>query len=180
MKPAPARTRTKSRSPPGEKKDASLTLVPSGSISGRVLDATGEPMAGLPIEADGSWAGTQSVVTDDEGHYRLSGLRPGKYRVGVAPEQIPMPPEKRSDGTQEVHYSATYYPGSLTARGAARVSVKPGAETNGIDIRLVRTPIVRVSGKMIGFANPSETSLVLSRDSRQVGQDASNKPDGNV
>lgn len=160
----------------GEKKDTKLTLVPGGSISGRVLDSTGEPMADIPVQAEGGWRAAQFTITDDSGHFRLSGLLPGTYRVHASPVQIPMPPEKRTDGTQEIHYSATYYPGSLTAKGAARVSVNPGAEANGIDIRLVRTPIIRVSGQLVGFPNPEDANV----DIRSGGQSSQGpiKPDG--
>ena len=161
----------------GEKKETRLTLVPGGAISGRVLDSTGEPMAAVPVVAEGGWALVRGVFTDDNGHFRLSGLPPDKYRVHASPMQIPMPPEKRTDGTQEIHQSATYYPASLTAKGAARVNVNPGGETNGIDIRLVRTPIVCVSGRVVGFSNPEEVNISVRSAGPQSSQ-RTIKPDG--
>ena len=161
----------------GEKKETRLTLVPGGAISGRVVDSTGEPMAAIPVVAEGGWMSPAAAFTDENGHFRLSGLLPGRYRVHAAPMKIPMPPEKRTDGTQEVHYAATYYPGSLTAKGAARITVKPGAETNGIDIRLVRTPIVRVSGRVVGFPNPDDVNISVRSEGPQSSQGPI-KPDG--
>ena len=52
--------------------------VTSSSIGGRVLDSDGEPLAGSSIlvihEPTGSRYG---VITDFDGFYRVSGLRPG-------------------------------------------------------------------------------------------------------
>ena len=76
---------------------------------------------------------------------------PGKYRIKATPEEPGTPPEIRTDGTVEAHYSQTYYPSALDAASGERVSAEAGAETSGIEIRLVRTPIVRVSGKVTGI-----------------------------
>ena len=61
----------------------------------------------------------------------------------------PVPPEIRTDGTREVHYARTYYPDALTVKAGQRVEVGTGAEAMGIDIRLVQTPIVTVSGRVL-------------------------------
>ncbi len=53
-----------------------------GSISGRVVDEAGEPLAG--IQVTGQSEGGQSyasVVTDAEGNYRLNNLVTGLYRL---------------------------------------------------------------------------------------------------
>jgi len=163
----------------GEKKDVALKLVPGGSISGRVFGSDGEPMESIEVRAEGGWNELRSVRTDDTGRYRLSGLLPGKYRVRAAPESIPMPPEHRTDGSEEVHHASTYFAGALSAKGATRVTVNAGGETTGIDIRLVRTPIVRVSGTLIGFPKgQSNFNFQLDHDGGNTGYSALNKPDG--
>jgi len=135
---------------PGDKKESfKLTLVPTGAISGRVSDAAGEPMQGVSVTAEGG-SGGQSA-TDDKGQFRIGGLRPGKYRIRAALQTMPLPPETRTDGTADVHYSPTYYPDSLLEKQAARVEVQPAAELTGIDIHLVRTPFVSASGKVSGL-----------------------------
>jgi protocatechuate 3,4-dioxygenase beta subunit len=163
----------------GQKKDVSLTLIPAGSITGHVLDAAGEPMESITVTAEGGWiGGVNSVTTDDTGNFRLSGLSPGKYRVRAAPMNLPFPPEHRTDGTQEVHHASTYFAASLTVKAASRVTVNAGAETTAVDIRLVRTPIVRVSGKLIGFpAGEHSVNLQLERDGNS-NISGFNKPDG--
>jgi protocatechuate 3,4-dioxygenase beta subunit len=163
----------------GEKKDVALTLIPGGSIGGRIFDSNGEPMESIQVQAEGGSSELRAVRTDDAGRYRISGLLPGKYRVRAAPEHLPMPPEHRTDGTQEVHYARTYFGGVMTAKAAARVTVSAGAETTGTDIRLVRTPIVRVSGTLIGFPKGEKgANFQLDNDDGQMNYSGVNKPDG--
>ena len=136
----------------GDRTEVKLKLNPNSAITGKVADADGEPMEGIIVSAEGGPGRGMmpSATTDDKGQFRLSGLAPGRYRVKAQPMNQSLPPEIRSDGTVEAHYAQTYYPNSLTAKGASRVNVGIGAEVGGIGIQLVRTPIVRVSGTVTG------------------------------
>ena len=152
---------------PGEKKaDLKLTLTPTGAITGRVLDASGEPAPGVMVQPIGGGGG-QSTTTDEQGRYRLGGLRPGKYRVRATPQQgLPFGNEIRTDGTSDVHQSATYYPVALSRASAQRLDVQPAIPLTGIDIRLVNTAIVSVSGKVSGIPEGSvRTSIQVMRES---------------
>lgn len=76
---------------PGDKReDCKLTLVPTGVISGRVLDGAGEPMPGINVTAIG--IGSESDATDDKGQFRIGGLRPGKYRIRARGLRFNPPP----------------------------------------------------------------------------------------
>ena len=136
---------------PGDRKDdLDLTLTPFGAISGRVLDAEGRPVQGVGIAVLGSDGLREGDMSDPDGQYRLGSLPPDKYRLRASPRALNLPPEIRSDGTAEVHYVTTYYPASLTAESAATLDVQPGAERTGMDIRLLRNPIVVVRGRVSG------------------------------
>ena len=146
----------------GEKKDDfKVKLVPVGAISGRVLDAEGQPVEGINVYAE---AGTLSQrtggVTDDRGQFRIGGLSPGKYRVRTVPQALPLPPEIRTDGTVEVYYAATYHPGAVDEKGGTRVIVGPASDVTGVDIRMVRTPIVRLAGKVSGIPEGAKNVFV--------------------
>jgi hypothetical protein len=97
------------------------------------------------------------VSSDGEGRFRICGLRPGKYLVRALfrdsnlVQDYLMPPEIRTDGTKEAHYSPTFYGGTLTVAGSARVRVPSGGEASGIEIKLVRTPVISLSGRVGGF-----------------------------
>ena len=163
----------------GEKKsDLAFRLAPLGSISGRVVDTEGEPVesAGVTVETG---PGTSSIrgSTDDKGRFQLTGLQPGKYRVKAAiSTALPTPPEVRTDGTVEARYAPTYYAGVTDYKSAARVEVGTGAEVNGIEIRLVRTPMVRITGKVLGA--PAETrgvNLMFSQTNGSRGMSGMKK-----
>jgi len=148
--------------PTERKDDFNLTLTPFGAISGRVIDAEGLPRQGMAISALSVEGVTEGGISDPDGQYRISNLPPGKYRVQAAPGSSGnLPPEIRSDGTTEVHYAPTYYPDSLTIESAVRLDVPPGSERTGINIRLVRTPIVALRGTVSGIP-PGEPDVHIS------------------
>jgi len=83
-----------SRLDEGQQLEVSLLLKRAGTIAGVVTDEAGEPLVGLQVDAfrrgysNGSsvfTASGTSDLTDDRGAYRLAGLPPGDYLVGVVP-----------------------------------------------------------------------------------------------
>jgi hypothetical protein len=158
-----------------------LKLTPAGAITGRVLDAHGEPMEGVPVEVEGSAARgmTSGAITDDKGQFRIGGLAPRKYRVKAQPMMLPTPPEIRTDGTVESNYVATFYPNSREVRSAGRVEVKAGEEVTGVDIRLVESAPVRVSGTVSGLpAGVKNAMLELRKDGGMSSSGTIVKPNG--
>ena len=108
---------------PGDKKDdVAVKLTPMGSISGRVTGVDGVPMEGSNVTADdGTGEGPQlrtrvQSTTDANGNFRIGGLAPGKYRVRAGQEFVPFQPEIRTDGTEQIHYSPTYFPNVARTR----------------------------------------------------------------
>ena len=159
--------------------DVEISLIPTGSISGHVTDGDGHPVEGAFVNVQSSRYG-EYRTTDDKGEFRIGGLPPGKYRVKATSAGggiFAGPPEIRTDGTTEVHYAGTYYPGALSEAQAGRVVVRPGAETNGIDVQLMAVPFVRVSGKVIGGPrNATEIFVLVSQGPGGTG--AAVHPDG--
>jgi hypothetical protein len=81
---------------PGQKiADVVLQLMPAGTISGRVYDRDGEPMANVNVEAlKYSYQEGQRIMnvvqtarTNDLGEYRLFWLQPGSYFVSATPPE---------------------------------------------------------------------------------------------
>jgi protocatechuate 3,4-dioxygenase beta subunit len=136
-----------------------LKLSPLGAISGRVVNADGEPVQLAEVSAEGIYGG-QSAHTDSKGQYRIGGLIAGRYRIRARLVVLNSPPEFRTDGSKEVHYRSTYFPGVAEMKEAARITVAPGSDTSGIDIPLLTTPIVKVSGKVLDIpAGAKEVSV---------------------
>ncbi|MES1258119.1 MAG: carboxypeptidase-like regulatory domain-containing protein [Acidobacteriota bacterium] len=145
-----------------------LKLIPTGAIAGRVTDAEGEPVEGATVVAEGGV--TESVASNETGNFRIGGLTPGKYRVKASlNNMLPFAPEIRTDGTQESHYVSTYYPGVLSSKEAALVEVRTDGESGGADIRLMRLPWVRVSGRVLGLPEGVGNPVVFARQSKGFG-----------
>jgi len=147
----PSRRENFALSSGAQKEGVRLSLTPTGAVTGRVVNAAGEPAEGVNVSAESGNGNSSNATSDDKGEFRIGGLRPGKYRVRAAPQTVQSPPEIRTDGSVEQHDAATYYPNSLDAKTAQRLEVKAGAEVSGVHIQLMRTPIVQVSGKVIGI-----------------------------
>lgn len=75
----------------GERVSVRLTIWPTAGISGRVVDADGDPIGRVQVLAlrtiyrDGrpSMTISQTVTTNDRGEYRMFWLAPGTYRVAA-------------------------------------------------------------------------------------------------
>ena len=161
---------------PNEKKDDfNLKLTPTAAIAGRVLDPDGSPVEGIAVLAEVAGRQVRWATTDDRGAYRIGGLRPGKYRVKAQPAIISGPPEIRTDGSAETNYAQTWYPDALDAKSASRVDIGPAIEAAGIDIHLVRIPIVHLAGKIFGKPSDAE-HVMLSMEPQGTG--AQVRPDG--
>jgi hypothetical protein len=151
----------------GDKDGFGIKLVRTGAISGRVVDADGQPMEFLHVRADGKAGGR--TETDEQGRFRIGRLAPGTYRVLAESNEGPRSiREIRTDGTVETIDLSTYYPGSLTPKTAAALEVAPGSEVTGLEIRLLRLPLVCVSGTVSGFPKESGVQVRIS------GPDGSN------
>ena len=130
---------------PGE--NVLITMVKGGVITGRVTDASGEPIVGIGVQAQkirdlegrrGSTLPTSpdeiaSRRTDDRGIYRIYGLEPGVYLVKAygSASGFLQPFDMTGAASRE---TPTYYPSS-NHDSAVEVTIRGGEEVTGIDIR---------------------------------------------
>jgi hypothetical protein len=132
-----------------------LAMPRAGIISGRVIDETGEPVAGVQVWIMRSefYRGrrrlvpvTSSARSDDTGHYRAFGLQPGNYLVVAMLRDtwVAGPDRKKVFG-----YAPTFFPSTATAAEAQRVSLAAGKEASSIDIALVAMPASTISGTAV-------------------------------
>ncbi len=162
---------------PGE--SVTLRLVKGGVITGRVTDISGEPLVGTNVKVQRlrdlngkrvrngeSWGWNDDWHTDDRGIYRVYGLMPGIYLVSV------------ESGSGIRWYGAvdnetpTYYP-STTRDAAMEITVRPGDEISGIDIRLRNDAGRAVSGTLVGTTDASQPMnqpgiTLLSATTREI------------
>jgi len=122
--------------------NVTISLVKGGVITGRVTDEAGEPIVGVSVFSNrlrdlegksggllGESFGARVGKTDDRGIYRIYGLPPGVYIVGIAKGGGYLP-----DDAQFWFDAPTYYP-SATRDTAVEITLRSGEEVSGIDIR---------------------------------------------
>ena len=129
-----------------------LTMPRAGIISGRLVDETGEPIAGVSVYAmrQAYYQGRRRLVpmghmmrTDDTGQYRLLGLEPGEYYVMATARDtwtVKGPPPHVAG------YAVTYFPGAASPTSAQRVQVGSGQEVPNTDFALVASRTATLSG----------------------------------
>jgi hypothetical protein len=128
----------------GQKIDfGDLALSRGGVITGRVLDAAGDPLADVNVvawrliymtPASGRVMSTRSFPTNDRGEFRLYGLQPGRYFVSA------------SLGAPGMAEAPTFYPSVTTATDALAIEVKAGQESSGVSMQLLPNPYGAVAG----------------------------------
>ena len=139
--------------------DVKLKLLRTGAVSGRILDADGDPISGvgvviLPARATENARPVSFATTNDRGEYRIFHIPPAGYRVSAT-----YTPTERYDGVRMQRpagavaasgseaYPTVYYPATTDARQATVLTVEAGTEIHGIDLQLVRVRGVRVRGR---------------------------------
>ena len=166
-----------------KKSGITLELLPQATVSGRVTDDNGEPLAGVNITAE-ALRQTPSpssfgrvITTSDRGEYRLYDLEPGRYRIRAVPPLNPMIMEPRSRDTKSaraVPEVATgprdgpvpvYYPAATNAEQASAVEVVAGDERQGVDIQMVKARVFEVSGKVIPLAGTASANGIAGMGS---------------
>ena len=148
-----------------------IQMPRAAAISGRVVDDLGDPMplatvvAQIVRHADGRADVTAAGMgqTDDLGEYRIGGLAPGRYVVGLLAtsngEMVGV-----SDGVFGVMgpiFSRPYYPAAAGLAQAQPIAVRAGDEAIGIDL----TTVLTKQGKL--------TVVVLDTDGRPADAEIS-------
>ena len=159
-----------------------VTLLPWATITGHVLDETGEPVAGARVGLLLSrfQGGRRRLVparitqreTDDRGEFRLYALPEGQYVVGATVADTPA----RDIGG----YGPTYFPGTGSTAEARFVRVTTGGNVAGIDFNLVPAPTARITGTLVNAAGQPTTggrfnllprSALTARIDATIGRD---------
>ena len=102
---------------------------------------------------EGGWS-VGYAMTNDAGEYRIANLAVGRYLIAASNRNLGVgmvaTSSKPSD-KPEPGYPMVFYPNSQDAAGAAPVAVSAGAEVRAIDLRLAKSPAVRVAGHITGM-----------------------------
>jgi len=137
-----------------------FTLVRGGVITGRVTDADGRPVIQQHVnifrtEAFEQRQGEQRQVfpngggqTDDRGIYRVFGLMPGRYKVGVGRSDEVF--SQSFGGPQRSSYKQVFHPDVSDPDKATVIEVAEGTEATNVDIALGRAlQIFSIAGRVV-------------------------------
>ena len=164
--------------------DLSYKMATAGLIAGKIVDADGDPMSGLAVQAirkDQGHSGVAGVlaiylsaggvagnlpgmgITNDLGEYRISGLRAGQYLVIARPRGKVVPPPTPANKAQQAEhllYAPTYYPGVLDEKQANALQVVSGGVATA-DFTLLVHHTYRVSGIVSGLVDAKGSLIFL-------------------
>jgi protocatechuate 3,4-dioxygenase beta subunit len=115
-----------------------LAMIRPSSISGRVIDSLGQPVPNASVDASQlwypsgrpSWNAEYSKSTNDRGEFRLFGLSPGEYFIGVTPRP------RGANSAPLASVATTYFPGTIEPREAKAITLKEGDDVRDINFNL--------------------------------------------
>jgi hypothetical protein len=139
-------------------RDIDIALHRGATIAGIVTDDVKEPLVSGTIRAfarrvrygEIRFEPAGETRTDDRGMYRLTGLPPGQYLVGLVEGPL-----------------ATFAPSAVTASAAMSVTLAEDAERNGVNIQTRAVKVGTVEGTIGGPAlgpSPSRVTVQLVPD----------------
>lgn len=147
-----------------------LKLIPEGVIFGQVSDENGEPLEGFTISLFlrgqghrglrlGSRMLQRAVITDDQGKFRIAGLRSGSYYLVARQPQTPAV-NATGKSSAPSGYAAVFYPAATDIASAVPIKVPPGG-TAQAKFSLKREPFIRLAGTISGYAPQERVFLTL-------------------
>jgi len=142
-----------------------VKLIPAAVIYGNVTSKDEQPVEGATVEVldarlvDGRRQSTsvrRQVRSDSDGNFRVTGLSPGRYYVGVRPGQS----SQKDFGFEVAAMTASfpklvYYPSSPDLDSAAAIDLSPGMRSE-VRFMLERVPSYTVAGSVGSLGNGSQ------------------------
>jgi hypothetical protein len=140
--------------------DITVPVFRGGVITGRIVDAYGEPVEGanvmvMTVTRTGRPAARSGAQANDLGEFRVPRLQSGRYVLRVSPPNMFQP---GAEGEQPLPQPLpTYYPGTLSLDQAQPIAVNRGETASGIDMMLAEGTPTLVTG------------IVLMADGQTIG-----------
>ncbi len=155
-------------------KELNWKLSPNSVITGKVLDAEGEPIQNalvMPMIAaydrgKKMWAPAGQAMTNDQGEYRVANLKAGRYIVMASNLMNNVTASiagagKPATDKPEPSYITTYFPAVTERETASVVEVGTGSEIGRIDVHMVKVDSFRVKGHWDNPATEGKMTLMV-------------------
>lgn len=179
-----------------------VRLLKGAAISGTVHFDDGSPDAGANValyrkDKLGKWTGFRTFMiarpsstgTDDQGHYRISGLPAGEYLAMTDLQLSDILVDRifsnsgYSSSSSSRYSLNIYYPDSTRQRDAKPIKLDDGQEANSVDIEIPLTRLHSVTGSVVETGtgqtvNAATVALVYPDDHSQLVSTQVSKEDG--
>jgi hypothetical protein len=128
-----------------------MTALPT--IAGRVVDANRNGVAGALVSINGPSA-KMVATTDASGKFEQHLPQSGPHSVSVTPPPDMKQPEPEPGSGQPRVWTPVYYPGVTIPEAASKITVRPGDQILGIELKLLAVSAHVVRGVLL---NPDGT-----------------------
>lgn len=152
--------------------DINIRLQPLGSISGRVSDDSGDPLARYVVTVErmtyiSGLRQTEPVargVSNDLGQYLIEDVPPGRYFIHAS-----SPQENHRQGSiiralkpseADLRWDEAFYPNAGELSNAGTILMTAGQQLDRIDIEVSPHQYFPVRGRVINFEHPVQSSRV--------------------
>ncbi|MDT4965429.1 MAG: hypothetical protein QOJ64_166 [Acidobacteriota bacterium] len=140
----------------------SFNVTDNGRISGRVVDASGQPVPRIMLNlipvslSNAEHPHSMFDSADDDGHFELKFVPPGQYLLGIRLNGLGSPTDA------EKLYPRTYYPGVARAEEAMIISLGESEVIKDIELRLPPRLMERTfSGRVVmADGRPAANAMV--------------------
>ena len=149
-----------------------VQLYPQAVIFGRISDASGEPIEGIPVRAiyvgivNGSkrWTIHASTETDQDGGFRFAYLPFGSFYIAAGPgSQYTLSVAGAANAREEI-LPQVFYPGVSEMTSASAIELTPGEQFEA-NLTLTPEPVFQVSGTISGYPKEGIGDLLLTKTS---------------
>ena len=153
-------------------------MMPMGRLTGRVVNALGEPVSKAQLEVIGP--GMQvAIPTDADGKFDLHKfLFPGAYTLSAAPPAGLKPPDPDPETGRPMAWTRTWYPGVTDPDAAAKIVLRPGGEMWNIEWKLLAAPAHAVSGVIVKPDGKPAAKVEIALDGRSADLRTTSAGDG--
>jgi hypothetical protein len=124
-----------------------LPLIPLGKLSGIVFDGQGRPVSGAEVSLLNEGGAGQSTITNVSGTFSFDNIPPGNYFLSARPARDLTSPAPVGD--ERYGWVPTWYPNLDQRNPSAKITVQPGADLLGQDIKLLSRPVHNLRGKIL-------------------------------
>ncbi len=141
--------------------DLTFKMTPQALVTGRTLDADGEPLAGFMVSLQ-RWVNTPTgkrlmgggmATTNDLGEFRLAGVAPGTYFLQAMPRPNFTPGPAAANlkplAERPPEYVTTFYPGVEDSTSAQSIVLAAGQTVANLDITLRKQKLLAIRGKVV-------------------------------